>query len=171
MHPLHLSTTTPPSSRHDQFEQIGISKDIFLVAFTLVLFDHMLTLSDEIKYVWKRPKSFVLWLFLAIRYYAIAALIVVSIGYFSPLISGQRCLHWSLFLPLGVTVPLSIGPSTLLSIRVYAMYGRSKYIIVALGTILSAQLAAGLWQYTVKGGRVTVAPDATDLYRYHCASF
>jgi len=155
----------PP--RNDQLQQIVIAKNLFLASLTLVIFDHMLTLSDEIAYVWRKPKSFVLWLFLAIRYYVMAALTVVSIGYFSPLISGPRCLHWSLFLPLGVTVPLSIGPSILLSVRVYAMYGKSKYILVALGTLLCAQLSAGLWQYTLKGGRVTTAPDATDLYRYH----
>lgn len=52
-----------------------------------------------------------------IRYYAIVALIVVAYGYFSTAISGEKCLHWSLFLPLGITMPLSIGPSILLAIR------------------------------------------------------
>jgi len=104
-------------------------------------------------------------LFIAIRYYAIIALSIVGIGYFSTIISGSTCLHWSLFLPLGITMPLSIGPSILLSVRVYAMYGRSKYILAGLGTVLAAQFAAGLWQYTLRGGRV--APDPINNYEFH----
>jgi len=154
-----------PSTTNETLEQIIVAKNLFLASLTLIIFDHLLTLRSEVLYVWKRQKTFVLWLFLIIRYYAIIALTIVAIGYFSPIISGTKCLHWSLFLPLGITMPLSIGPSILLSVRVYAMYGRSKVILAGLGTILCAQFAAGLWQYTVKGGRV--APDPINNYLYH----
>jgi hypothetical protein len=46
------------------------------------------------------------------------------------------------------------------------MYGRSKYILAGLGTVLAAQFAAGLWQYTLRGGRV--APDPINNYEFHC---
>jgi len=160
--PIHLAA---PSTTNETLEQIIVAKNLFLASLTLIVFDHFLTIRSEVVYVWQRPKTFVLWLFLAIRYYAILALLVVAVGYFSPVISGTTCLHWSLFLPLGITMPLSIGPSILLSVRVYAMYGRSKYIAAGLGTILCAQFAAGLWQYTVKGGRV--APDPLNNYLFH----
>lgn len=157
-----FSTVSPPQ---ETLAQIVTVKNVFLAAISMLVLDHLLTLSLEIEYVWKRQKSFPLWLFVAIRYYALAALSIVAMGFFAPAISGNVCQHWAQFLPLGITMPLSIGPSCLLILRVYAMYGRSKYILFGLGTILCAQFAAGLWQYTVKGG--SYSPDPINNYDFH----
>jgi hypothetical protein len=86
------------------------------------------------------------------------------------------------FLPLGVTVPLSLLPSLLMSIRytisivfsklslhvhrVWAMYTANRTLLVFLLVYLAAQTAVGLWQYTVKGA--TPAPLPLDNYEYHC---
>jgi hypothetical protein len=39
------------------------------------------------------------------------------------------------------------------SCRVYALYNRNKIILYCLSTSLLLQTVAGLWQYTVRGGK------------------
>lgn len=75
-----------------------------------------------------------------------------------------------LFLPLGITMPLTILPGILMLIRsastlplsfplevntstfsVYALYNRNRLILFGLSTSLVLQTVAGLWQYTVSG--------------------
>jgi len=72
-------------------------------------------------------------------------------------------------------------------LRVYAIYNRNKTILYGLSASLLLQTIAGLWQYTVRGGRresrvlgirtqsltgtnASAAPDPLDNYEYHCKS-
>ena len=73
--------------------------------------------------------------------------------------------------------------------RVYAIYNRNKIILYGLSASLIFQTIAGLWQYTVRGGKresrvlriwtqtltganpeASAAPDPLDNYEYHCKS-
>ncbi|KAI0769516.1 hypothetical protein BC629DRAFT_788137 [Irpex lacteus] len=144
---------------------IQVGKYFFLAGLSILLYDHATTFSQEVEVIWKRKKTYISWLFLLVRYYCMLAMIVVSIGYFSTAMTRDICRRWMLFLPLGVTVPLSFLPSVLMSIRVWAMYNGNRYLLGLLFLYLAAQTAAGLWQYTVPGG--TPAPDPVDNYEYH----
>ncbi|KAN0111746.1 hypothetical protein V8E52_008126 [Russula decolorans] len=146
-------------------KQIQIGKYFFLGAYTMLLYDHLLTLPEEVHTVWKKKKTFPLYLFILVRYYALFAISVVAFGYFSTTMTRSRCGHWMLFLPLGVTMPLTIFPGILMLIRVYALYNRNKIILYSLSTSLLLQAVAGLWQYTVRGGKP--APLPLDNYEYH----
>lgn len=146
-------------------KQIQIGKYCFLGAYTMLLYDHLLTLPEEIHTVWKKKKTFPLYLFIVVRYYALFAISVVAFGYFSAAMTRSRCGHWMSFLPLGVTMPLTIFPGMLMLIRVYALYNRNKIILYVLSTSLLLQTVAGLWQYTVRGGKP--APLPLDNYEYH----
>ena len=70
---------------------------------------------------------------------------------------------------------------------VYAIYNRNKVILYGLSASLLFQTIAGLWQYTVRGGRresrvlgirtqsltgtnASAAPDPLDNYEFHCKS-
>jgi len=89
----------------------------------------------------------------------------VAFGYFSTEMTRSRCGHWMLFLPLGITMPLTIFPGILMLIRVYALYNRNRIILYGLSCSLLLQTVAGLWEYTVKGGKP--APLPLDNYEYH----
>ncbi|KAI0267290.1 hypothetical protein BC834DRAFT_1040623 [Gloeopeniophorella convolvens] len=149
----------------ENLKQIQIGKYFFLGAITMLLYDHLLTLPDEVQTVWKKKKTFALYLFILVRYYAPLAVSVVAFGYFSTEMTRARCTHWMLFLPLGITVPLTLFPGILMLIRVYALYNRNKIILYGLATTLLAQTIAGIWQYTVSGA--TPAPDPLDNFEYH----
>jgi len=63
-------------------KQIQIGKYVFLGAYTMLLYDHLLTLPDEVQTVWKKKKTFPLYLFILVRYYALLAVSVVAYGFF-----------------------------------------------------------------------------------------
>jgi len=159
---------SPPPALLPLFQnlrQIQIGKYFFLAAYTILLYDHLLTLPEEIQTVWKKKKTFPLYLFILVRYYALLSVSVVAFGFFSTEITRSRCGHWMLFLPLGITVPLTLFPGILMLIRVYAIYNRNKIILYGLSASLLLQTIAGLWEYTVRGGRA--APLPLDNYEYH----
>lgn len=149
----------------ENLQQILAGKYFFLATLSMLLYDHLLTLPEEVQTVWKKKKTFVLCLFLFVRYYAPIAVTIVAVGYFSTAITQDRCAHWMLFLPLGVTMPLMLFPGILMLIRVYALYNRNKLVLYGLSFVLLVQTIAGIWQYTVKGG--TPAPDPINNYEFH----
>ncbi|KZV68746.1 hypothetical protein PENSPDRAFT_506743 [Peniophora sp. CONT] len=146
-----------PEATLEALSQIVAGKYFFAAAMTMLFYDHLLTFPLEVQVIWKRPKTYLSYLFLLVRYYAVLAVSVVAFGYFSTTMTRERCGHWMLFLPLGVTMPLALFPGVLMSIRVYALYNRNAWILGWLIFYLCCQTGAGLWQYTVPGG--TPAPD------------
>ncbi|KAI0093589.1 hypothetical protein BDY19DRAFT_260981 [Irpex rosettiformis] len=154
----------PPSVQHT-LRDIQIAKHFFLAGYCILLYDHIITLSQEIEVIWKRQKTYIAWLFILLRYYSILVITVVCVGSFSAAITRERCAHWILFLPLGMTMPLSLLPSILMSIRVWAMYNANRYLLTFLLVYLAAETAAGLWEYTASGE--TPALDPLDNYEYH----
>ncbi|KAI0051511.1 hypothetical protein FA95DRAFT_1602540 [Auriscalpium vulgare] len=155
----------PSPATLENLRQILAGKYFFLAALTLLLYDHLSTLPEEVETVWKKKKTLVLYLFILIRYYAPIAVSVVAFGFFSPTMTRERCANWMLFLPLGIVMPLTLLPGVLMLIRVYALYGRNKLVLFGLGSVLLSQTAAGLYQFTVKGG--TPAPDPINNYEFH----
>lgn len=136
----------------ENLQQILAGKYFFLATLTVLLYDHLLTLPEEVSTVWKKKKTYVLCLFLLIRYYAPIAVSIVAVGFFSTAMTRERCKNWMLFLPLGITMPLMLFPGILMLVRVYALYNRNKIILGLLSTILLAQTITGIWQYTLPGG-------------------
>ncbi|VDC05107.1 unnamed protein product [Peniophora sp. CBMAI 1063] len=146
-----------PDATLESLSQIVAGKYFFAAAMTMLFYDHLITFPLEVQVIWKRPKTYLSFLFILVRYYALLAVSVVAFAYFSTTMTRERCGHWMLFLPLGVTMPLALLPGILMSIRVYALYNRNIWILGWLLLYLAAQTGAGLWQYTVRGG--TPAPD------------
>ncbi|KAI0037050.1 hypothetical protein K488DRAFT_81545 [Vararia minispora EC-137] len=161
---LAAQTTLELEGTLVSLQHIQDGKYLFLCALTILLYDHLLTLSEEVETVWKRKKTWILYLFLIVRYYAILAVVIVAFGrgYFSTEMTRER---WMFFLPLGITMPLTILPGVLMIVRVYALWDRNRFVLYGLCTYLVAQMCAGLWQYTVSGG--TPAPLPLDNYEYH----
>ncbi|KAI0769522.1 hypothetical protein BC629DRAFT_1595845 [Irpex lacteus] len=150
----------------ETLRDIQVAKYFFLAGLCVLLYDHILSFPQEVEVIWKRRKTYLSWIFILARYYSVLAMIVVSVGYFSTAMTRERCEKWMFFLPLGVTVPLSLFPSILMSLRVWAMYTANRALLGFLLLYIAGQTAAGLWQYTVPGA--SPAPDPLmDSYEYH----
>ncbi|KAJ7132607.1 hypothetical protein C8R44DRAFT_978095 [Mycena epipterygia] len=86
----------------------------FLAGLVIVIYDHLLTFSTEVKYIWLTKLRPGTCLFLAARYIGLIGNIVVSVFYFGALSHEEVLIE------------------TTLIIRVFAMYGRNIWVLAPL---------------------------------------
>ncbi|KIK61901.1 hypothetical protein GYMLUDRAFT_42322 [Collybiopsis luxurians FD-317 M1] len=93
--------------------------------------DHLLTLADEVQYLWKRPVRASTVLFFLNRYLAVLGNIVVTVSLLSTDLPESSCQLFYIFHQfLLVVMQIIIG--LLLTIRIYALYHRNKRVLTAL---------------------------------------
>ncbi|KAF9460070.1 hypothetical protein BDZ94DRAFT_1238759 [Collybia nuda] len=124
-----------------------VLQSVDLVALTILLFDHLLTFVDEVKYIWKHKMTFFSALFLANRYFAPIAMICYTVGMTLPYDLQDRI--YPKFRPaVAFTIqsaPPIIIAEVLLVFRVYAVYQRNKVILVLLISSLVVQIGIGIY--------------------------
>ncbi|KAG9032542.1 hypothetical protein FRB95_001378 [Tulasnella sp. JGI-2019a] len=52
------------------------SRYLITTGFCILIYDHLITFSDEVRFIWKRPKNLVSWIFLVNRYFTPAMLVL-----------------------------------------------------------------------------------------------
>ncbi|KAJ7366282.1 hypothetical protein DFH08DRAFT_833891 [Mycena albidolilacea] len=118
----------------------------FLAGLVILVYDHLLTLETEIKYIWLpklRPST--CW-FLTVRYLALASNIMMSVYNFGDL-NHEVCpnclkMQWAwMFL---IVSQETIIEATL-CIRVFAMYGLNKLVLTCLMGVTCVVAGLGLW--------------------------
>ncbi|EIM91402.1 uncharacterized protein STEHIDRAFT_153048 [Stereum hirsutum FP-91666 SS1] len=122
--------------------QILVNKYFFLAALSVLMWDHLTTLPDEVQTVWKRKKGLPMYMFLLLRYYALLAMIVVAYGYFSPTMTGEH---------------------------VYAFYNQNRAILAGFLVVIAIQTAVGFWIWTFPGSGA--APDPINNEAFHFCVF
>ncbi|EIW77026.1 hypothetical protein CONPUDRAFT_168058 [Coniophora puteana RWD-64-598 SS2] len=65
------------------------------IAFTILLWDHMITFGDEVELIWRQPKTFMSWLFILNRYITPLGFIVNLVAYISPSWSSTVRIHFN----------------------------------------------------------------------------
>ncbi|CAK5272706.1 unnamed protein product [Mycena citricolor] len=154
---------------------VRIHNDLFLAGIVVLYWEHLVTFEDEVKYLWQRARTASTYAFLLNRYLASFGNLVVLVFHFTPLPSTvqsptrccridsfaeleRRCNGANLFRQLLLLLN-QIVICVLLTLRIYAIYGRGshlwKYLIVT-GLCL---LAISVW--AVSGSRGTPLPDDT----------
>ncbi|KAJ7191579.1 hypothetical protein GGX14DRAFT_407091 [Mycena pura] len=125
-----------------------IYRSFFLAGFSVLAYDHLLTLHTEVKYIWKsklRPST--LW-YLLLRYTCLASNIWVSTFYFL-IIDYESCVKMEILWEVLVILQEALIELTLI-VRVYAMYGRNPWILAALAFVLLL-VAIPLWASITNG--------------------
>ncbi|KLO10211.1 hypothetical protein SCHPADRAFT_530209 [Schizopora paradoxa] len=146
-----MNTSIPTSDLGPILSEAGVqivsSKYAIIGCFTIFIYDYFLTLDDEIKYIWKRPFSLVTFCYFINRYYAMCEFTLqvrTSLWH-----SMRRCKRYVPLQPFGEGIPFTIFPDLVIGLRVYALYGRNRFIGAALATYLAAELGVALWLYLV----------------------
>ncbi|KLO13131.1 hypothetical protein SCHPADRAFT_997570 [Schizopora paradoxa] len=141
----------PPSVLAPIYHEVasqGIGTKYGLVAaYTILVYDAMITNADEIEYVWKRSRSAVTFLFFMNRYYAICVATIASMQAISPLFNETVCKRMIYFQPLAVGIPLTFFPNFVIGLRVYALYGRNRALAAFLTLFLLGEFGVALWLY------------------------
>ncbi|KAH9919476.1 uncharacterized protein BXZ73DRAFT_52492 [Epithele typhae] len=139
-----------------------------LASTMIILFDHVLTLDQEIRLVWNAQRSLGKALFLLNRYYALVIVLFNNYVLFNTNVltssvsgctcSSHACLLW--FRWQGVTgVLMFIIAEFILQLRLYALYLGNKRV-VAVSTFIS--LAAAASSAYVVGRALSLTTDSCD---------
>jgi len=113
-----------------------------LVSSMIIVYDHAISLDQEIQLIWKSSWSFGKCLFLANRYYALFVVIFNNYVLFGPGVNQNLCSHW--FRWQGVTglVTFAFG-ELILQMRLYALYNLNrKVLVIMISTFLVAFVAS-----------------------------
>jgi len=119
----------------------------FIAVLTLLVYDNLTTLADEVELIWKRKFSAVTFIFIVNRYYSVAVQFIGVLESIDPVITPTICNRMVLFQPLAAGIPLTFFPNFVVSLRVYALYDRNKYLAVLIILYLMAEFAVALWVY------------------------
>ncbi|KAF8841089.1 hypothetical protein BDN67DRAFT_967566 [Paxillus ammoniavirescens] len=131
-----------------------------VMATCLLAYDHIITIADEIAFIWRRPKHVSSFLFLLNRYIGLlgnAAATAVSLVSLSP----KTCASLSLFHE-SMLFENEIVMCTLLSLRTVALYGRDKRVIAFMVAINMCLAAVSTW--ALIGQHSYFATDVTGCY-------
>ncbi|KAF8876008.1 hypothetical protein BD779DRAFT_178612 [Infundibulicybe gibba] len=131
-----------------------IRLDSYLRVFALVFlyYDHLITMDREIKFVWARPKKPSTYWFLANRYFLPSVNIVVTLFEFTPFKSLKSCESYRVSRQV-LIVANHILVSVLMTMRVYALYGRSSWILGSMAIVGAA--AGGVTCWVLSAGQNT----------------
>ncbi|THU81417.1 hypothetical protein K435DRAFT_972356 [Dendrothele bispora CBS 962.96] len=116
---------------------------LYLSSLAFLYYDHLITFGLEVHLIWKRSFRLSSYLFCLNRYFLPLGNIVVTYSLFTTSISLSSCKQFSLYheILLGLSqiiVALNLG------LRIYAVYLRSRVILVSLSCIFVALSAVVL---------------------------
>ncbi|KAG0707590.1 hypothetical protein DFH29DRAFT_995016 [Suillus ampliporus] len=97
-----------------------------------VLYDHVLTFSREIDYIWRRSPSLVTALYLLDRYLGDAVVIIGAYLCLTEVASTECALYAFLDVRAWGTLLYSWLTQCIMQLRIYAMYRRSRRILMLL---------------------------------------
>jgi len=146
---------------------IQVTRYAQLTSGCIIIFDHLLTLNEEVDLIWKSAWSLGKVLFLLNRYYPLAASIFNNYALFAHTLTDTFCLRF--FRWQGWTGLIScLLAEGILQIRLYALYSLDKKILAlmltsfvlcsassayVMGTVLSSITASA---FPVPGGKFCV---------------
>ncbi|KAH9854767.1 hypothetical protein C2E23DRAFT_725762 [Lenzites betulinus] len=143
MTPDEYATVVKESSELQTTFYVGIA------SFTVLIWDHLITLPDEIEYVWKRHKSPLIYLFFLNRYLTPLGFIVNLFGASTHerSLSIRRCNHFVRYEGSMTVIGINVAALMML-LRIYAMYERNKLIVGFVTALFIVELGVNAWLLT-----------------------
>ncbi|KAL5524250.1 hypothetical protein ACEPAF_9390 [Sanghuangporus sanghuang] len=144
-------------------ENIIATNYVGVASYVILIYDHLLTLSDEVSYIWSGGKGPVIYLFLLNRYFFPLAFAVNLYAYLSRAFNPAACKHFVRY--EGATIVIAFGVAGLMMIlRVNALYGgRSRLVQVILCSLWLAQVGVCAWLLST-GMPYVAVPHSTSLH-------
>lgn len=112
---------------------------IVLIAISILLYDYFLNLPNEVNWIWRAQKkcTFTVVLYTLTRYLLIISLPAVVLQYFWRNTNTDRlqtCVHLTRFHYYIIFMSQALVAAVLIQ-RAYALYGKSRWVLVGTGTI------------------------------------
>ncbi|KAF8503134.1 hypothetical protein JB92DRAFT_814090 [Gautieria morchelliformis] len=93
MKPLQMSVN--PQTVATVVESLTATKYSCVASLAFLLYDHVITLDDEVVNVWNRPRSLSRWLFIWTRYFGLASLTMTVTVLFHGSLSNKVSANFS----------------------------------------------------------------------------
>ncbi|KAL1665804.1 hypothetical protein GGF50DRAFT_100064 [Schizophyllum commune] len=173
----------------------GVLKGLLLRAIArasmdaILIYDHILTFGSEVKYIWPTWRTFSSIVFLFNRYFAFVANVVITAMQDVPhdrfvCLLALSCSIYSTFHSTVIVIN-QIGVCILLTMRVYALYSRSKKVLTFMLAIAAGLLGLASWavsdqitwqaplipschRLATKGSMIRLAAAWEGLFAYDC---
>ncbi|KII95799.1 hypothetical protein PLICRDRAFT_34750 [Plicaturopsis crispa FD-325 SS-3] len=141
-----------------------------LAAMCATIYDHFLSLDQEVELIWKRKWSYSKILFLIIRYIGEAVLIANAVVFLSTDISRSVCRQYTIFQASASSVILLLMQVTL-QWRIHAMYRESRKILVFLCICFSVEIISMCVLLGLRMGTEIALSEPLGLPGVHICSF
>jgi len=144
------------SSELDSVIQLGHDITSFkyytLAAGTILFYDYLLTLADEIKYAWSGTKSWTFWLFIVNRYFPMTYHFWQFAVSFTPQSESttEACNKTSWY-ALVMFVVCTLLAQVILTVRIHAITMKNTPVSAVFATITTGQLVLGIWMVILAG--------------------
>ncbi|KAG2135136.1 hypothetical protein DEU56DRAFT_901881 [Suillus clintonianus] len=140
-------------------QQILVNGFTILAGNSVLIYDHMTTLPEEIAFIWRRPKALSAMLFLLNRYFALIVNICALIMNFVS-ISDESCSKYTLYRQLAIFSQV-IMVCFIMTIRTYALYGGNKRLLTCMIIIMIALgVAVSVWSFGHFSGSAVILSGA-----------
>ncbi|KAJ7828061.1 hypothetical protein B0H14DRAFT_1223174 [Mycena olivaceomarginata] len=128
---------------------LRLYRSFVLAGLVLLIYDHTLTLATEVKFIWAAKLRPSIYWFLALRYIGLVANIANCVLYFAEL-NHKVCVKMQLMWK-GLIVSQEILVESTLIMRVFAMYGRNRWILICLLAVFTPWPVLALWDVIEEG--------------------
>ncbi|KAI0341189.1 hypothetical protein BDW22DRAFT_1430329 [Trametopsis cervina] len=133
-----------------------------VASVTVLAYDVLITMSDELECIWNKRWTAPKALYIAIRYLPLGfqlALLGINVDGTTGLhYTLEQCKQWVVF--QGVVLQLVITTVDIVFImRVYALYNKSRVVLIGLSTLLIAEVAYLSYNLATVTPKLTVADD------------
>jgi hypothetical protein len=123
-----------------------------LASSAIIIFDHLITLDEEVELIWKSSWSMGKLLFIINRYYTLISVIINNYALFSPALTDSFCLrffHWQGWTGLIACMIAEV----ILQMRLYALYFLNKKVLALMVTtfIISSASSAVIMGKVLSG--------------------
>jgi len=112
-----------------------------VAAVMILIYDHIITFPDEVELVWKGRWNLGKVLFIWNRYYYLAFLLAAQSIDLNNTASNEFCLRWGQIHPW-LAIASSATVEFILSFRVWALYGKARWMTVFLGLLFLAEMSS-----------------------------
>ncbi|KAF8189448.1 hypothetical protein K438DRAFT_1722086 [Mycena galopus ATCC 62051] len=114
-----------------------------LASSAIIIFDHIITLDEEVELIWKSPWSMGKALFVINRYYTLASVVINNYALFSSSLTDSFCLRFFQWQGWTGLIACMIA-EVILQMRLYALYLLNKKVLALMVTtfILSSTTSA-----------------------------
>lgn len=140
----HIMATGQTITPLQDYQNTRVTVYMGFVSFMILAWDHIITLDDEVKYIWFGHKGLLVWLFFINRYLTPFGFIINLFAYLSPSWTAERCQDFVRY--EGSMTVIGLNTTALMMfLRIYALYRGQIIVLVTVAVMFSVELGVNAW--------------------------